>query len=118
MPEAKRAAIIDYILSEAAAPSASRPGESTPDNVAKAAEPSYAFAGFRRWLDPEGYPAIKPPWGTLNGRRSQHWRDQMESSVGRVPRADRTRHPTNRHRELWWPGGNRQRPPLHWGDGR
>ncbi|MDB4468211.1 PQQ-binding-like beta-propeller repeat protein [Verrucomicrobiales bacterium] len=66
MPEAKRAAIIDYILSEAAAPSASRPGESTPDNVAKAAEPSYAFAGFRRWLDPEGYPAIKPPWGTLN----------------------------------------------------
>src|SRR6185295_6168558 len=28
--------------------------------------PSYAFAGFRRWLDKEGYPAIKPPWGTLN----------------------------------------------------
>jgi quinoprotein glucose dehydrogenase len=66
MPEAKRAAIIDYILSEAAAPSASLPRESTPDNVSKAAEPSYAFAGFRRWLDPEGYPAIKPPWGTLN----------------------------------------------------
>ena len=28
--------------------------------------PAYAFGGFRRWLDDEGYPAIKPPWGTLN----------------------------------------------------
>lgn len=28
--------------------------------------PPYAFTGWRRFLDPEGYPAIKPPWGTLN----------------------------------------------------
>ncbi|MDZ4701651.1 MAG: carboxylesterase family protein [Rhodothermales bacterium] len=26
----------------------------------------YTFAGFKRWFDAEGYPAIKPPWGTLN----------------------------------------------------
>jgi quinoprotein glucose dehydrogenase len=26
----------------------------------------YAFQGFRRWLDAQGYPAIRPPWGTLN----------------------------------------------------
>ncbi|MEZ4699025.1 MAG: carboxylesterase family protein [Rhodothermales bacterium] len=26
----------------------------------------YAFTGFQRWFDQEGYPAIKPPWGTLN----------------------------------------------------
>jgi quinoprotein glucose dehydrogenase len=28
--------------------------------------PPYAFVGFRRWLDDQGYPAIRPPWGTLN----------------------------------------------------
>ena len=28
--------------------------------------PPYAFGGFQRWFDREGYPAIKPPWGTLN----------------------------------------------------
>ncbi len=28
--------------------------------------PPYVFRGFQRWLDHEGYPAIKPPWGTLN----------------------------------------------------
>jgi quinoprotein glucose dehydrogenase len=26
----------------------------------------YSHTGYNRWLDPEGYPAVKPPWGTLN----------------------------------------------------
>ena len=26
----------------------------------------YAFAGYERWKDPDGYPAVKPPWGTLS----------------------------------------------------
>ncbi len=26
----------------------------------------YAFTGYRKFLDPDGYPAIAPPWGTLN----------------------------------------------------
>tara|TARA_B100000579_G_C22750512_1_gene813746 strand:- start:264 stop:1241 length:978 start_codon:yes stop_codon:yes gene_type:complete len=57
MPENKRKAILDYILNVP-----SRSGEQ-PENEG---QPSYAFGGFRRYLDPEGYPAIKPPWGTLS----------------------------------------------------
>lgn len=26
----------------------------------------YGHTGYNRWNDPEGYPAVKPPWGTLN----------------------------------------------------
>lgn len=26
----------------------------------------YVFTGYRKFLDPEGYPAVKPPWGTLS----------------------------------------------------
>ena len=26
----------------------------------------YRFTGYRKFLDPDGYPAISPPWGTLN----------------------------------------------------
>ncbi len=26
----------------------------------------YRFTGYHRLLDPDGYPAVKPPWGTLN----------------------------------------------------
>ncbi len=28
--------------------------------------PAYRFTGYRKFLDPEGYPAVAPPWGTLN----------------------------------------------------
>lgn len=30
------------------------------------AGPAFVFDGYKRFLDPDGYPAIKPPWGTLN----------------------------------------------------
>jgi mono/diheme cytochrome c family protein len=34
--------------------------------TARSAAPDYVFTGYRKFLDPDGYPAIKPPWGTLN----------------------------------------------------
>ncbi len=69
MPEAQRAAILDYVLSTGAPQAATRSDSVTPElaTVGPDSEgPDYAFGGFRRWLDSEGYPAIKPPWGTLN----------------------------------------------------
>jgi quinoprotein glucose dehydrogenase len=69
MPEVQRVAILDYVLSKGA-PQKGASGESATPQPATAAAvdegPAYAFGGFRRWLDDEGYPAIKPPWGTLN----------------------------------------------------
>ncbi len=66
MPEAKRAAILDYVLNhKPPSPSRPEPGAPAPKVIDKQ-PPAYAFGGFRRWLDDEGYPAIKPPWGTLN----------------------------------------------------
>jgi quinoprotein glucose dehydrogenase len=29
-------------------------------------EPKYDFTGYHKWYDPDGYPAVAPPWGTLN----------------------------------------------------
>src|SRR6266849_5397540 len=26
----------------------------------------YRFTGYHKFLDPDGYPAVAPPWGTLN----------------------------------------------------
>ena len=28
--------------------------------------PPYTHTGYNRFLDPDGYPAVRPPWGTLN----------------------------------------------------
>ncbi len=33
---------------------------------ATSSAPDYTFTGYRKFLDPDGYPAIAPPWGTLN----------------------------------------------------
>jgi len=41
-------------------------GTTTNAIYADATEEKYTFTGYRRFLDPDGYPAIAPPWGTLN----------------------------------------------------
>jgi quinoprotein glucose dehydrogenase len=68
LSEADRAAILDYILHAPAtgSPSGARPDEAGRPSTTSDKSPPYAFSGFKRWLDAEGYPAIKPPWGTLN----------------------------------------------------
>ncbi|MCW3094497.1 MAG: Quinoprotein glucose dehydrogenase [Chthonomonadaceae bacterium] len=51
-------AVSEYILS----------GESKPieSDEPAAVTLDYRFTGYRKFLDPDGYPAIAPPWGTLN----------------------------------------------------
>lgn len=63
--ERERNAIVDYILGTSGPLAGGRPDEADAGKPARTVPP-YAFTGFRRWQDAEGYPAIKPPWGTLN----------------------------------------------------
>ncbi len=52
------AAIVQYLLS---GENKEMAGEDAGTKQAK-----YRFTGYHRFFDPEGYPAIAPPWGTLN----------------------------------------------------
>ncbi len=41
--------------------------ELAPGSGATTAPPAkYRFTGYKKFLDPDGYPAVAPPWGTLN----------------------------------------------------
>ena len=64
LPEDQKQAVIAYLLGRAEQPIAAL-GR---DNNARASRNSspYEFAGYERWRDSAGYPAIKPPWGTLS----------------------------------------------------
>jgi quinoprotein glucose dehydrogenase len=45
-----------------------RTGEESP-TAAPVVTPTYVkyrFTGYRKFLDPDGYPAVAPPWGTMN----------------------------------------------------
>ena len=62
LPDRQRRAIVDFLFGrEAATPAPAEPADREQEK-----EPPYVFAGFRRWFDRDGYPAIAPPWGTLN----------------------------------------------------
>lgn len=42
-------------------------GEDRPTQASPAAMlETYRFTGYKKFLDPDGYPAVAPPWGTLN----------------------------------------------------
>lgn len=56
---AEKRAVIAYLRGEASTTSAHA-------KVSPTRGPRYAFAGYERWKDPDGYPAVKPPWGTLS----------------------------------------------------
>jgi len=51
-------AVVEYVLSGQS--KELERSEPTP------ADMKYRFTGYNRFVDPEGYPAIAPPWGTLN----------------------------------------------------
>ena len=58
LAEPELAALLEYL----------RTGESVDDGAVPRSPLAvqYRFTGFRKFLDPDGYPAIAPPWGTLS----------------------------------------------------
>jgi quinoprotein glucose dehydrogenase len=57
LSDADLKALLDYLMIR------DRP---LPPPATKSERPIYSFTGYPRFLDNEGYPANKPPWGTLN----------------------------------------------------
>jgi quinoprotein glucose dehydrogenase len=59
-------AIVHFVVSGEDVPA----GRGDGDNNAAPAHPlinnTFLFTGYRKFLDPDGYPATAPPWGTLN----------------------------------------------------
>jgi quinoprotein glucose dehydrogenase len=50
--------LIQYVMS--GRETRSTPGAGSPHAL------KYDFTGYHKWYDPDGYPAVAPPWGTLN----------------------------------------------------
>ena len=45
----------------------------------------YLFSGYRKFTDPEGYPAIAPPWGTLNAIDLKTGKQLWKITLGEYP---------------------------------
>lgn len=47
--------------------------------------PKYRFTGYHKFLDPDGYPAIAPPWGTLNAINLNTGECAWKTPLGEYP---------------------------------
>lgn len=54
--------LLDYLRT----PSGSAPEHTTAPPPSPSGAVEYHFTGYNKFLDPDGYPAIAPPWGTLS----------------------------------------------------
>ena len=48
-------------------------------------EGPYIFSGYKKFLDPEGYPAFNPPWGTLSAIDLKNGRYLWKINLGEYP---------------------------------
>lgn len=79
LSEAQRHAVVGFIRGEAESPAPARSNDQE-EKVSEEQwttyvsdqdkpgfrEPPFTHTGYNRFLDPDGYPAVRPPWGTLN----------------------------------------------------
>jgi quinoprotein glucose dehydrogenase len=67
LTEAQKNAVIAYLGGRSVSVSSvapARSGDATP--AAAFAASRFQFLGYERWKDAQGWPAVKPPWGTLS----------------------------------------------------
>jgi len=65
LSEAQKKLVVDFTCDVNPPSDALTPrGEVTGDEVLGGIP--YSITGYNRWFDTNGYPAVKPPWGTLN----------------------------------------------------
>ena len=67
LPDEQKRALADFLLGTGVAPTGdTAAGKVEPTGGGGAVRSPYATTGYNRFLDPDGYPALRPPWGTLN----------------------------------------------------
>ncbi|HET9087888.1 MAG TPA: PQQ-binding-like beta-propeller repeat protein [Acidobacteriaceae bacterium] len=61
-------ALVKYLRDDGGDPSKTADTKASKANVTQSSsnQNTYEFTGYHRFVDPEGYPAVRPPWGTLN----------------------------------------------------
>ncbi len=61
--------------------------DKAPVAVAKStsAHPDYVFTGYNKFLDPDGYPAVSTPWGTLNAIDLKTGKSVWKIPLGEYP---------------------------------
>ena len=102
LPAAQRDAIVGFLFGEMSRKTPADDEE--PDPSVK-----YSHTGYNRFLDPDGYPAVRPPWGTLNAIDLTAGTIAWSVPLGELPELTAQGHPADGHGELRRPGDHGDR---------
>lgn len=92
LPERQRKALVnDLIGDEHFAVERGSVQEGTDDT---SESPPYIMAGYEKFRTPEGYPAVSPPWGTLNAIDLSTGEYVWRTPLGTYPELEGQGHPT------------------------
>jgi quinoprotein glucose dehydrogenase len=75
--------LLDYLKTERDLPSGGIASEGAGHTVASGAQ--YTMTGYRRFVDPDGYPATATPWGTLNALDLKTGKYLWKIALGQYP---------------------------------
>lgn len=70
-------AIVNYLVTGEESPTTAPP--------VTAATMAYRFTGYRRFMDPDGFPAVVPPWGTLTAISLNTGEHSWQVPLGEYP---------------------------------
>ena len=76
LDDAKMSALLEYLRT---------PVDTGKEMPSASSAPDYVFTGYRKFLDPDGYPAIAPPWGTLNALDLKTGKYLWKITLGEYP---------------------------------
>jgi quinoprotein glucose dehydrogenase len=80
--DGQRESVAKYLLGEETSADSRREPDESGDALGR--EP-YSHTGYNRWLDTNGYPVVKPPWGTLNAINLNTGDFEWSVPLGEVP---------------------------------
>jgi len=80
----EKSAIIAYLGGDPAQMAQNSAQKAAPAYPSTDGDP-YVFDGYNRFLDPDGYPAIAPPWGTLSALNVNTGRYVWKQALGYYP---------------------------------
>ncbi|MCY1672072.1 PQQ-binding-like beta-propeller repeat protein [Novosphingobium sp. SL115] len=81
LDQAQLLGLVDYLRRPADGPQR----EMVAGQGAAGAAQGYVFTGYRKFVDPDGYPAVVPPWGTLSAIDMNDGRTLWRVPLGRYP---------------------------------
>ena len=77
--------------------------------------PKYGTDGYNKFLDPDGYPAIEPPWGTLNAINLDTGEIAWKIPLGEFPELAAKGMRNTGSENYGGAGGDRRRAVVHRG---